>query len=61
MKGTVLLVLTPKAHGDKIHYYLMLERWNNLSERLGYQVSQKVVQLRFALQEEDNFLLVYAD
>ena len=58
MKCTVLLVLTPKAHGDKIHYYLMLERWNNLSEKPGYQ---KVVQLLFALREEDDFLLVYAD
>ena len=61
MKGTVLLVLTPKAHGDKIHYYLMLERWNNLSERPGYQVFQKVVQLFFALRKEEDFLLVYSD
>ena len=61
MKCTVLLVLTPKAHGDKIHYYLMLQRWNNLTERPGYQVFQKVVQLLFALREEENFLLVYAD
>ena len=60
MKCTVLLVLTPKAHGDKIHYYLMLERWNNLSERLGYQVFQKVVQLLFTLREEEDFFLVYA-
>ena len=61
MKCTVLLVLTPKGHGDKIHYNLMLERWNNLSERLGYQVFPKVVQLLFALREEEDFLLVYVD
>ena len=61
MKYTVLLVLAPKAHGDKIHYYLMLERWNNLSERPCSQVFQKVVQLLFALREEQDFLLVNAN
>ena len=54
-------MLAPKAHGDKIHYYLMLERWNNLSERPCSQVFQKVVQLLFALREEQDFLLVNAN